>query len=175
MCSSVLCCMQTVVLVSCWGKLCGCTACTLYTTQHFRLLLVCAPLSSADIAFDNTRHRWLITLKEVFSCAQNHFWDDNCKNGPFISNLWFLNSYPLNLIIMSGWRRRRGQCTHTCKNEWSRWEKQKRVCTGNSGMQETAYLCRYGCTSIYVQVHNLKKARKGKSQEHFKAQETVTN
>lgn len=79
------------------------------------------------------------------------------------------------LLSRLGWRMGRGQCTYTCKNEWSRWEKQKSVCTGNSGMQETVCICEDMIAQVYVQVYKLKKARRGKSQEHFKAQEKVKN
>lgn len=42
-------------------------------------------------------------------------------------------------------------------------------------MQETVCICGGMIAQVYVQVYKLKKARRGKSQEHFKAQEKVKN
>lgn len=102
--------------------------------------------------------------KEFFLVQRTIFAMITAKKGPFISNPWFLNSCPLNLIITRclRWKRGRGQCTYTCKNEWSRWEMQENVCTGNSGAQEMVYICgdivalAYTCSGIQI-----KESQKG--------------
>lgn len=120
------------------GKVCECVVRRLYTTPCFRLLLACAPLNSMDTAFDNTRHLWLITLKGVLSCAKNYFWDDNCKKKKriihfksMISEL--LSTEPYNHEMQTGLE----EGKKTVNIQLQKWTKQKNVCTGNSGKQQT--------------------------------------
>lgn len=123
--------------------------------------LACAPLNITDAAFDNVRRCWLITPKGVLSCPKKHFLD-NCKNRPSLSNILFLNSYPLNLIIMSGVEE--GERTvYIYMQKWMQQVRKAEECLHRKfrDARSCVYLWRYDCTGMWsgIQTKESQKAQ----------------